>query len=105
MMPKLQLAIKSSEKTKSLESFENSEPIDSSDVIKPQSSLMLSLVKATYSEDIKEGSHTWRRTWESIKLVRWLSRRSTEVFIGKTGTNMEIGVGDLNVTQKMTRPR
>ena len=58
MMPKLQLAIKSSEKTKSLESFENSESIDSSDIIKPQSSLMLSLVKATYSEDIKGRSHT-----------------------------------------------
>jgi len=54
MMPKILLAINSSEKAKSLESFEKSQPIDSSVMIEPQISLMLSLVEATYSKHIEK---------------------------------------------------
>merc|ERR1712223_1980359 len=49
-MPKIQLAINTSEKPKSLESFEKPIPIDSSVITEPQSALMLSLLKATYSK-------------------------------------------------------
>ena len=54
MIPKV-LPENSSEKPKS---FEKSHPIDSSIMIEPQSSLMLSLVKATYSKDIEEEIQT-----------------------------------------------
>merc|ERR1712223_507856 len=57
-MPKIQLAINTSEKPKFLESFEKPLPIDSSVIIEPQSSLMLSLLKATYSKDIESRTQT-----------------------------------------------
>merc|ERR1712223_625004 len=57
-MPKIQLAINTSEKSKSLESFEKPLPIDSSVIIEPQNSLMLSLLKATYSKDIESRTQT-----------------------------------------------
>merc|ERR1712223_1955065 len=57
-MPKIQLAINTSEKPKSLESIEKPLPIDSSVITEPQSALMLSLLKATYSKDIESRTQT-----------------------------------------------
>ena len=57
-MPWKSLATKTLDESKSSDLSEKPQSTHSSDVMIPQSSLMLNLLKATYSEDIEEDIQT-----------------------------------------------